>query len=116
MANLFEDWDATKGALTDRLNGNKKAVMEIILENTKRSLMKAVMANTKEEKEKRAKCAAKIDKAILPSHKTFTALKQSTNLHLTTTTCLSELGGLAYNDNLPSLTCYTLPEDAIPNS
>ena len=28
MANLFENWSATKDALTDGLAGNKKAVME----------------------------------------------------------------------------------------
>ena len=33
--NLFENWDATKGALTDGLEGNKKVVMESVLENTK---------------------------------------------------------------------------------
>ena len=27
--NLFENWDATKGALTDGLEGNKKVVMEL---------------------------------------------------------------------------------------
>ncbi len=31
--NLFENWDATKGALTDGLEGNKKVVMESVLEN-----------------------------------------------------------------------------------
>jgi hypothetical protein len=35
---LFENWAATKVALTDGLTGNKKAVMETILENTKRGL------------------------------------------------------------------------------
>ena len=46
MANLFENWDATKGALTDGLDGNKKAVMETVLENTKRSLMETAAAGT----------------------------------------------------------------------
>ena len=32
---LFENWDVTKGAPTDGLDGNKKAVMEQTLENTK---------------------------------------------------------------------------------
>lgn len=35
---LFENWSATKGALTDGLSGNKKAVMESVLENTKRAM------------------------------------------------------------------------------
>ena len=41
MANLFEHWDATKGALVDGLDGNKRAVMETVLENVKRELMEA---------------------------------------------------------------------------
>ena len=39
--NLFENWDATKGALTDGLEGNKKVVMESVLENTKAYLAEA---------------------------------------------------------------------------
>lgn len=35
---LFEHWAATKEALTDGLSGNKKSVMETVLENTKRQL------------------------------------------------------------------------------
>jgi hypothetical protein len=33
---LFENWSATKEALTDGLTGNKKTVMEAVLENTKK--------------------------------------------------------------------------------
>lgn len=36
---LFENWSATKGALVDGLTGNKKAVMETVLENTKKHLL-----------------------------------------------------------------------------
>jgi len=44
MSKLFEsNWDATKEALCEGLEGNKKAVMEIILENTKADL--ALMEN-----------------------------------------------------------------------
>ena len=35
---LFENWNATKGALTDGLSGNQKVVMESVLENTKQYL------------------------------------------------------------------------------
>jgi len=39
MSKLFEsNWDATKSALCEGLEGNKKAVMETVLENTKREL------------------------------------------------------------------------------
>lgn len=40
MANLFEHWSATKEALTDGLTGNKKIVMENVLENTKSHILK----------------------------------------------------------------------------
>ena len=44
MSKLFEsNWDATKEALCEGLEGNKKAVMEVILENTKNEL--ALMEN-----------------------------------------------------------------------
>jgi hypothetical protein len=36
--NLFENWNVTKDALTDGLTGNKKSVMESVLENTKNYL------------------------------------------------------------------------------
>jgi len=44
--NLFENWDVTKGALTDGLTGNKKAVMEATLENTKAYLAETAAAGT----------------------------------------------------------------------
>lgn len=40
MANLFEHWSATKEALTDGLTGNKKIVMENVLENTKSHILR----------------------------------------------------------------------------
>lgn len=40
MANLFEHWSATKEALTDGLTGNKKTVMETVLENTRRRMLR----------------------------------------------------------------------------
>jgi hypothetical protein len=61
MANLFENWDATKGALTDGLDGNKKAVMETVLENTKRSLMETAAAGATQ-----AGNIATLNKVILP--------------------------------------------------
>ena len=61
MANLFENWDATKGALTDGLDGNKKAVMETVLENTKRSLMETASAGATQ-----AGNIATLNKVILP--------------------------------------------------
>ena len=61
MANLFENWDATKGALTDGLDGNKKAVMETVLENTKRSLMETAAAGTTASGN-----VATLNKVILP--------------------------------------------------
>ena len=61
MANLFENWDATKGALVDGLDGNKKAVMETVLENTKRSLMETASAGATQ-----AGNIATLNKVILP--------------------------------------------------
>lgn len=40
MANLFEHWSATKEALTDGLTGNRKIVLESVLENTKKQMLK----------------------------------------------------------------------------
>jgi len=37
---LFENWSATKNALVDGLAGNKKAVMESVLENTKNHMLR----------------------------------------------------------------------------
>jgi len=44
--NLFENWDVTKDALTDGLTGNKKVVMESVLENTKNYLSESATAGT----------------------------------------------------------------------
>ena len=46
MSNLFENWDVTKGALTDGLDGNKKVVMESVLENTKSYLSESAAAGS----------------------------------------------------------------------
>ena len=61
MANLFENWSATKDALTDGLAGNKKAVMETVLENTKRSLTESATAGAT-----MAGNVATLNKVILP--------------------------------------------------
>ena len=61
MANLFENWSATKDALTDGLAGNKKAVMETVLENTKRSLSESATAGAT-----MAGNVATLNKVILP--------------------------------------------------
>ena len=44
--NLFENWSVTKDALTDGLDGNKKVVMESVLENTKNYLSESAAAGT----------------------------------------------------------------------
>ena len=44
--NLFENWDVTKEALTDGLAGNKKVVMESVLENTKSYLSESAAAGS----------------------------------------------------------------------
>lgn len=61
MANLFENWSATKEALVDGLDGNKKAVMNTILENTKRSLTESASAGAT-----MAGNVATLNKVILP--------------------------------------------------
>lgn len=61
MANLFENWSATKEALTDGLAGNKKSVMESVLENTKRSLMENATTGATS-----AGNVATLNKVILP--------------------------------------------------
>lgn len=61
MANLFEHWSATKEALTDGLTGNKKVVMETVLENTKRSLLENATAGAT-----MAGNVATLNKVILP--------------------------------------------------
>lgn len=59
--NLFENWDATKGALTDGLTGNKKAVMETVLENTKAQISESALSGTS-----MAGNIATLNKVILP--------------------------------------------------
>jgi hypothetical protein len=61
MANLFEHWSATKEALTDGLTGNRKTVMEAVLENTKRSLMESASTGAT-----MAGNIATLNKVILP--------------------------------------------------
>jgi hypothetical protein len=58
---LFENWAATKGALTDGLTGNKKAVMESVLENTKRQLTESASTGATS-----AGNIATLNKVILP--------------------------------------------------
>jgi hypothetical protein len=57
---LFENWSATKDALTDGLTGTKKAVMETTLENTKKYLSEATAGATQ------AGNIATLNKVILP--------------------------------------------------
>lgn len=59
--NLFENWSATKGALTDGLAGNKKVVMESVLENTKKYLSESAATGTT-----MAGNIASLNKVILP--------------------------------------------------
>lgn len=61
MSNLFENWSATKEALTDGLTGTKKKVMETTLENTKRYLSESAAAGTTQ-----AGNIASLNKVILP--------------------------------------------------
>ena len=61
MANLFENWDATKEALTDGLAGNKKTVMDTVMENTKRALTESATAGAT-----MAGNVATLNKVILP--------------------------------------------------
>lgn len=58
---LFENWSATKDALTDGLTGNKKAVMETVLENTKRGLTESASVGATS-----AGNIATLNKVILP--------------------------------------------------
>jgi hypothetical protein len=62
MANLFENWSATKGALTDGLNGNRKKVMESVLENTKSAMLRENAASGSTM----AGNVASLNKVILP--------------------------------------------------
>ena len=59
--NLFENWSVTKEALTDGLKGNKKAVMESVLENTKSYLSEAAASGST-----MAGNIATLNKVILP--------------------------------------------------
>lgn len=58
---LFENWSATKDALTDGLAGNKKMVMETVLENTKRGLTESASVGATS-----AGNIASLNKVILP--------------------------------------------------
>ena len=58
---LFENWDVTKDALTDGLEGNKKAVMESTLENTKQYVQEAAASGST-----MAGNIATLNKVILP--------------------------------------------------
>ena len=59
--NLFENWNVTKDALTDGLAGNKKVVMESVLENTKSYLSESAASGTT-----MAGNIATLNKVILP--------------------------------------------------
>jgi hypothetical protein len=59
--NLFENWSATKEALTDGLTGTKAKVMESVLENTKSYLTETAAAGTTS-----AGNIASLNKVILP--------------------------------------------------
>jgi hypothetical protein len=61
MDALFENWNATKEALTDGLTGTKKQVMESTLENTKRYLAESATAGATQ-----AGNVATLNKVILP--------------------------------------------------
>jgi len=58
---LFENWSATKDALVDGLTGNKKTVMETVLENTKQQLSEAATVGSTS-----AGNIATLNKVILP--------------------------------------------------
>lgn len=59
--NLFENWNVTKDALTDGLTGNKKVVMESVLENTKGYLTESAATGST-----MAGNIASLNKVILP--------------------------------------------------
>ena len=63
MANLFEgkNWDATKEALLEGLEGSKKNNMAVVLENTKQSLQEAASSGATN-----AGSIASLNKVILP--------------------------------------------------
>jgi len=58
---LFEHWSATREALTDGLTGNRKKVMETVLENTRRSLTESASTGST-----MAGNIATLNKVILP--------------------------------------------------
>jgi len=60
---LFEaqNWTATKDVLLEGLNGNKKAVMETVLENTKKNIMESASAGATQSGN-----VAVLNKVILP--------------------------------------------------
>ncbi len=58
---LFENWSATKDALVDGLTGNKKSVMETVLENTKKQLSESATVGSTS-----AGNIATLNKVILP--------------------------------------------------
>jgi hypothetical protein len=62
MANLFEsNWSATKDALLEGLNGNRKSSLDVVLENTKRHLSEAATAGATG-----AGSVATLNKVMLP--------------------------------------------------
>tara|TARA_R110000772_G_scaffold1385_8_gene4817 strand:+ start:5133 stop:6287 length:1155 start_codon:yes stop_codon:yes gene_type:complete len=61
MANLFENWSATREALTDGLTGTKKKVMEQVLQNTKTYMTESASAGATS-----AGNIASLNKVILP--------------------------------------------------
>lgn len=58
---LFENWSSTKNALVDGLTGNKKTVMETVLDNTKRGLTESASVGATS-----AGNVATLNKVILP--------------------------------------------------
>lgn len=63
--NLFEskNWEVTKSALLDGLSGNRRKVMEVVLENTKKDLSRKARILTEDTK---AGNIATLNKVILP--------------------------------------------------
>ena len=60
---LFEsqNWSATKDVLLEGLNGNRKAVMEAVLENTRKNIMESASAGATQTGN-----IAVLNKVILP--------------------------------------------------
>ena len=62
MADLFEsNWSATKEALLEGLDGNRKSSLDVVLENTKRHLSEAATAGATG-----AGSVATLNKVMLP--------------------------------------------------